>query len=319
MSSEVSQIELRCEADYFGFSYQLATYLGLRTPPISNTTLAHGWNPFKPRIPERYFHTSENIKLVQNHTIAEFLRQLNHEAYSVGIPFINFLKFFPNKPDRLPNSVLIAMRHSHPHFSYSPTEVAEALAAWAIANYETVAFLVPPKDLAKYQSLQRIHRGIKFELGAEVSDPKSFMRLQNHFSTYDHLVSTSFGSQLLYGAACGMKVGISRLFFEPYSESDFSQNPWYRRFPQLITEILNDYSLEGLQTQLPELLIEAQPPMASISAPCFQNDTQTTDPYILAKTLGWPTRPSHLDLNASYKLKNIGAHMKQFSKRVIRA
>lgn len=91
--NDLTQISIESEADLFGFSCHLSNYLGLKSKPKTITTYAHGWNPFETRSVERYFCTEgEDVKLVQNDVVANFLRSYGIEAYGVGLPFLNFLK-----------------------------------------------------------------------------------------------------------------------------------------------------------------------------------------------------------------------------------
>lgn len=310
------QVSIQSEADLFGFTYHLSNYLGLKVRPKTITTFAHGWNPFEARSVERYFCTEdEDIKLVQNKAAASFLRSNGIEAYDVGLPFINFTRFYSEIYERQLGSVLITARHSHPHFEYEPVICLEKLASWAKQQYEVVSFLVPPKDLEVYYEKVGNINGIKLIPGAQFDDAESFPRIYKAFSEHETLLTTAYGSQLIYGASCGMRVSILEDFFEAYSREDFAENPWYIKYPHLVDEILSDYTFENLSEKFPDMIFSKNKDGIGFEHHYFSLDRDTTDPHILAKLLGWNVGPSHLKLSNETKLKVfISAFLTSFRK-----
>jgi hypothetical protein len=292
-SKKKQQFIVRSEPDYFGFSYQLAAAIGsYSSVPFSRTTLAHGWNPFRPRLPERYFHTNERVKLVQNQKIAQYLNDNGYEAYSVGIPFINYINFSSTQHERISDSVLIVMRHSHPHFNYSPSKSFDSILKYCKKTFKNISILAPKSDFKKYQSLFGQEPGEKIYLGADVGDMDSFPRLAKAFSENEYMVSSSWGSHLLYGAACGMRVGIMLSAFEEYQPGDFAQNPWYKKHPKLVDEILNDYSIEGISELCQEILF-TEVPRVGVTHELIRTHLNHIDKNIHASLLGWTCHKKH--------------------------
>jgi len=277
--------KFRTEADYFGFMYQLSFFLNKKNKR-ANSTLYHGWMPFKVRSVERFFHSDEELKLVPSQKIYKFLNQNNIKSFPVGIPFINYIKFGQEiKVNRKKNSGLITLRHSHPHFKYKPKEIILKYIEWAKQNFDYFAFMVPVSDLKNYlPTLKKFN--IDYELGADVRDLQSFPRMKKIFHKYEFLVSSSFGSQLIYGAYCNMKVGIFKDIFEPYNFEDFEKNPWYKKHMFLIDEIIFDLSYKNLENNFSELLVSHKNNFIKKTNKCFEQGLVTTDPLILYNLLG---------------------------------
>lgn len=304
-NTESKLIELRCEADYFGFAYQLALHINLHTSPISLSSMQHGWNPFYPEFPERFFHSGEGLKLVADDRASSYLRSKGYNSYSVGLPFINYLQFGVLQNIRVADSVLITLRHSHPHYNYSLADNVQKIIDYYSPKSSKIGFLVPFSDLGVYQEILKKNPNVLVEFGADVRDVHSFPRLKKAFSKYEFLVSTSWGSQLIYGAACGMKVSISAPFFEPYQPSDFALNPWYVKYPFLVDGICRDASFQHIEKSFPDLLVDSFLPGISINHVYFKDYLKTTDPVLLSKLLGWSNQYGRFYCSSRHVVKKI--------------
>jgi hypothetical protein len=100
-----------------------------------------------------------------------------------------------------------------------------------------------------------------------------------------------------------MKVSILEEFFEEYSQEDFAENPWYKKYPHLVDEILSDYTFKNLSEKFPDMIFSKNKDGIGFEHHYFASDKDTTDPHILAKLLGWNIGPSHLKLSYKTKLK----------------
>jgi hypothetical protein len=291
------------EADYFGFSYQLAKCLNKKNVPVSLSSLQHGWNPFEPAYPERYFHSYEKTKLVVNDDVSRFLRLAGYKSYAVGLPFINFLHFSQDPiKKRESGTILIAMRHSHPHFTYSLSLNAQKIFD-TYSKFGDISFLIPPSDVEKYAEFLESNPEVGVEYGANLFDQNSFPRLKSIFSNYEYLISSSWGSQLIYAAACGMKVGITKRFFEAFNSSDFEKNPWYKKYPYLVDNICAEASLENVMNKFPYLFVDDYLPTTDKEAPCFITHMGFTDPQLLADLLGWNSRTGQIGFTIKNRCK----------------
>jgi hypothetical protein len=99
-------------------------------------------------------------------------------------------------------------------------------------------------------------------------DANSFYRIQKIFSEFDYMITDRMGSHVLYGIACGMKVGLSA---KHNIDTVFSEVAIARGFTERAKSIRD---LRFLDNQFPGLVIEGgkpsyttMPEIKTLSAP----------------------------------------------------
>jgi hypothetical protein len=240
----------------------------------------------------------------------------------VGIPFINYLNYESTLVKRTTDSILIVMRHSHPHYEHNPSKKIDLIVEKYSKKFSKVSILLTPSDYSRLNISLIKHPNLEIYIGADVYDKDSFPRLAKAFCENEYMASTSWGSQLLYGAACGMKVGIDPEFFEEYRKEDFISNSWYGQNPKLVNEILQDHALRNVEKLFPDLLISGLPICGRGDA-IFSEDLNYTDPYVMAYLLGWvPDKKNSCLTKGDYSAKfwqfkkNIAGRVRGFVKLV---
>lgn len=284
MYIEYIDIKVRDEADLYGYSTWLASYLGLDSVPKSHRGLQHGWHwcPFS-KIKDVLIGrvTQPNGLLVQDSEYANGYAEENIPAFATGLPFTNFIEYSGIK------SIISQAKRSGkllvPTHSFVGTDISDVVlnqVKWGAAHYENISVMLGRSDshlsdvIKKYCS--------KVEIGAQNNDASSFFRIANIFSRYEEMLTTQMGSHVLYGTQCGLNVhvtgedslicdeirGIDKKFYE-YRKIDASN-------------LIDIDKHEYVKKIYPELYDGKGSFHGKI-----KNLNQSAQPDVIAKLLGW--------------------------------
>ena len=138
--------------------------------------------------------------LVQDEHIASIISKRKFPAQAAGLPFLSFNEHHPIQAQRNGKTLYV------PTHSTAWRDVSEHTikAAKTFAKDHDVTVLLSVADQKVGQFLPT-----PWVKGACSLDANSFYRIQKLFSEFEFMISDRMGSHILYGLACGMKVGIS--------------------------------------------------------------------------------------------------------------
>lgn len=195
-------IALRSESDLYGYSEWLSKYTGKEnTIPQANMQHMWIWWDLEPRdvcwaLDPNCFNAP---MIVQDDNVREVIETFKHPVLAAGIPFLNFLSV--QKHDFVKNEkTLYVSTHSTAWRDVSK-HTLQAVKEFTKDNPVTV--LLSRKDSHLGPEL-----GVPWLLGADTLDANSFPRIHKIFSEYSYMITDRMGSHVLYGIACGMKVGL---------------------------------------------------------------------------------------------------------------
>ena len=284
-------VQLRCEADLYGYSRWLAGHLGYPFAPLSLRGFQHGWiwwdetdAPY-----EKGYGLDPNLHdywgmLVQNERVAGSLRARGIYAHACGLPFVHFYRhcglagsFAGLRTGR----TLYVPTHSNPWNDLSG-DVAAAAARFTELQDDCAVMLswgdrrLAPTMASRFSAV---------EIGAGALEQDSFYRLLKIFESYDTMITDSMGSHVCYALVCGMKVGIhAGLYRKVYDgesarrtiDSQRAQDSGHaERYDRIM-------SLEYLDRRFPGIVIDGGPPTYS-TPPAIANER----PDVVARLLGW--------------------------------
>lgn len=198
------RLDLRSETDLYGYSKWLAKHLG-RENKTPQWNFQHMWiwwdledRDIQWALDPNCFHSMG--MLVQDEHIMRVIQKRKFPVKAVGLPFIQFNKHHPIDAARNGKTLYVST-HSTAWRDVSEHTIK---AAKAFSKDNDITVLLSVKD-------QKIAPALKcpWVKGACSLDPTSFYRIQKIFHEYEYMISDRMGSHILYGMACGMKVGIS--------------------------------------------------------------------------------------------------------------
>jgi hypothetical protein len=165
------------------------------------------------------------------------------DAIPVGLPFLNYVQYGA-KPDVVRNGkTLYVSTHSTAWRDVS-AHTRRAVKEFTKDNDVTVLLSWNDRHLAD-------ELGVPVEIGAGTIEATSFPRMRRIFETYDYMITDRMGSHVLYGMACGMKVGLSARY---NVDTVFSEVALKNRFEGRAREIR---TTEFLAEAFPGLVIES--------------------------------------------------------------
>lgn len=138
--------------------------------------------------------------LVQNQQIADVIIARDFPSVPVGLPFLQFNKYHPIEAKRNGKTLYVST-HSTAWRDVSKRTLA---AVNEFSKNHDVTVMLSVQDLKIAPDLKCPH-----VIGACSMDENSFYRIQRLFSEFEYMISDRMGSHILYGLACGMKVGLS--------------------------------------------------------------------------------------------------------------
>lgn len=182
--------------------------------------------------------------LVQDEHIAGVIRNRNFSAQAAGLPFLQFNKYNP----------IVTQRNGKTLYVSTHSTAWRDVASHTIKAAEEFC---KDNDVTVLLSLRDKHLGEQLKcpwvVGADTLDANSFYRIQKIFSEYDYMISDRMGSHILYGMACGMKVGISArynidtVFSEVAIEQGYADRAKQIRTTQYLADLFPGLVIEGGQ------------------------------------------------------------------------
>jgi hypothetical protein len=275
---------VRNESDLYGYTVWLAEHLGLEIYPRSLRGFQHGWI---------WWNTGEyyrqgldpNIdpywgELVQDELIEEYLLKEKIFAKACGLPFLNYLEFSGTKGYfQRTGGLLYVPTHSNPWYDVKKDVVESAIRF--SKKHPDSSIMLSWSDQKLAPELAPYFKTV--EIGAGALEMTSFPRMSKIFQTYDTMLTDAIGSHVLYGIACGMRVGIDAELYYNYINTESSQNTvdGQRWRDEKFTDKYS--SLEYLDKRFPGLVIDGNSPDY-----CVMPDFPVVEPKEIAALLGWP-------------------------------
>lgn len=278
MNKVIVGIELngvRGEADLYGYSLWLAKHLGLEVCPKSIRGFQHGWIWWDIQPGDRDgFDPNFNKHvgcLVQDEKIEKQLLSENIFAKACGLPFLNFLANEEIKVKRNKGKLYVPA-HSN---AWGDISKIIDITTKRYANKGYSVMLGWNDRHLRPEGFEAI------EIGAGALETTSFYRMADILLSYEEMVTDSIGSHVLYGLACGMKVGIDANTFELAK----SENTWVGTVEGKVVERTTSKfynSLDYIDQRYPGLVIQDNCPNYN-KMPLIGSET----PENIAKLLGW--------------------------------
>lgn len=268
----VSRVRLRNEADLYGYTEWLSNHLGVKnTNPRFGFQHMWIWWDLEPRdivwALDPHMFKSRGT-LIQNEVIKSAIRSIAPEEYGVevcGLPFLNFIANHPVDFKRNGKTLYVST-HSTSWRDIS-NHTKKAVEDFIKDNDVTVLLSVHDCSLAKELKAPCL-------MGADAMDVNSFYRIQKIFSEYEYMITDRMGSHVLYGVACGMKVGLSAKY---NIDTVFSETAIGRGFGERAKEIR---TTKFLDDRFPGLVIENGLPSYTTMPPIVNTDPKTIASYI---------------------------------------
>lgn len=201
---EQDPVNLRSETDLYGYSKWLAKHLGVvnKTP---RWNFQHMWIWWDLEDRDIQWALDPNCfqslgMLVQDEQIADVIRKRKFPVQAAGLPFLSFNENHPIQVERN-GKTLYVPTHSTAWRDVSD-HTSRAVKAFCKDNDVTVLLSIKDQKVAPLLKCPWLK-------GACSLDGNSFYRIQKIFHEFEYMISDRMGSHILYGLACGMKVGIS--------------------------------------------------------------------------------------------------------------
>jgi hypothetical protein len=274
---------VRNESDLYGYTVWLAEHLGLEIYPRALRGFQHGW--IWCNTGEYYRQgLDQNIdsywgELVQDELIEEYLLKEKIFAKACGLPFLNYLEFSGTK-GYFPRTgeLLYVPIHSNPWHDVKKDIVESAIRF--SKKHPDSSIMLSWSDQKLAPQLAPYFKTV--EIGAGALEMTSFPRMSKIFQTYDTMMTDAIGSHVLYGIACGMRVGIdAELYYNCINTKSFQNTvEWQRRKDEKFTD--KYYSLEYVDKRFPGLVIDGNLPNY-----CVMPDFPVVEPKEIASLLGW--------------------------------
>jgi hypothetical protein len=254
------KVELRCEADYYGISRQLADRLGYADVPQSRVAWQHGWG-FGPITDPRQIigeETDRDAFLVANESIAAMLQRHGLRGIAVGLPLVYVDQSNDeDAADRIPNSLLIMPAHASKQSKHSVCErdyVDSVLDKAQTFDHVLVCLSQQCYDKGYWCNTFR-EAGIDSVIGAGIDDGNALLRMRRLLSMFEVMTSNAIGSHFAYAGHCGCRLSLTEPLHR-IAESDISNAPFYRSNPELISRVLHRTSKESITKLYPHLLAD---------------------------------------------------------------
>ena len=275
---------VRNESDLYGYTVWLAEHLGLEIYPRALRGFQHGWIWWDTGEYYRW-NFDPNIdpywgELVQDKLIEEYLLKEKIFAKACGLPFLNYLEFSGTK-GYFPRTggLLYVPIHSNPWYDAKEDLVKNAIRF--SKKHPDSSIMLSWSDQKLAPELTPYFKTV--EIGAGALEMTSFPRMSKILQTYDTMLTDSIGSHVLYGIACGMRVGIDAGLYYKYTNTESSQNTEDDQQCK-DKKVTNKYlSLEYLDKRFPGLVIDGNHPNY-----CVMPDFPVVEPKEISALLGWP-------------------------------
>lgn len=310
---EYEPMELISEIDYYGFSKYLADRLGIKKTYSSGINWKHGWIFASPKYIEQFvIDKYTRVNFVANMQQQNFLDSEGVKSIAVGLPFayVNQYDIKTNKIKRIPRSLLIMPPHSLPYTNHSFDEKRYIDDILKIKDkFDIVVACVHRSCFDKGLWVKIFEKyNIPIIIGADVTDKSGLLRMSRIFRSFEYVTSNTIGSHILYASYAGCKVSIYGQYME-YSKNDYIEDPFYKKFPDLLTYNLQFSSFNSIRQKYAFLF--KLPYLAETNIHWAQNEIGQDcmrDINEIANILGWTGYGKYINLlrhgSRSYLEKN---------------
>lgn len=224
----------------------------------------HGWVA-----DERNFHpqavlTSMNDSKESLHLVSRISQEvyLKKHGYAFSKAIGSALIYIPEVyVKREPKSLLVMPVHSlnyttHNHWKFK--EYAEYIKSlMESGSFERVTVCIHPACIRNGYWINEFKElGIEIIEGVETNDKNAFYRLKVLFSLFEYVTTNGKGSHIPYAAYCGAKVSICGPFAE-YKVEDFIEDPFYKKFPDILKPVIDYSSYESIKKLYPQFIFDS--------------------------------------------------------------
>src|SRR5262249_21758755 len=130
-------------------------------------------------------------------------------------------------------------------------------------------------------------RGFRLVVGANPWDRNALERIRYLLSSFEYMVTNSFGSQIAYAAYFGAKPSVYGPYAH-YSEADFQNAPLYRLNPRLPPHVLKAISEAELRRHHPQLFCHPREAKAGVEWGRFEvGEANKVPPRRMRSLFGW--------------------------------
>lgn len=305
------------EINFYGAAKMVADRLGIKNPPTSYVSWAHGWRAEEILYANQLAYDCHiGIKgqpndkitipahkrrpyLVPTKAQEALLRENGFpDTRAVGLPFVYV------DPDptvkRIPGSLLVMPAHVLAHMEEGRTDEIQYLEyIKSIAHqFSRVVFCINLGCLGSGLWINNLEKyGFDYLFGAGMMDQMALFRMRRLFDTFEYMTSNGIGSHFIYAGLCGVKVSLAGPMHTTPADIFKNEPEWQdpeRRKTYLMTHQL--LQQDRLQARFPWLYTD---PITS--KPCVEWAKEETgyDNKVsfetLAQLFGWigPTASQH--------------------------
>lgn len=290
----IDKIALESEIYYYGFINVIESYCNTKKPNSQSLPIwQHGWIPDERQIHPQAVLASENENKKQQFFVARKSEEnyLKINGYTntkaIGSPLI-----YVPKPqlERIPGSLLVMPVHSlayteHKHWKFK--EYAEYIQSIRKKFSRVVACIHPSCIKHGYWAEEFREMGIEIVEGAEVHNKFALERIASLFSLFEYITTNGFGSHLAYAPFFGAKVSIAGPF-TTYKKEDYSNAPFYQKYPMLLGRTVEFSSKSNLKKIFPQFFVSPEKASKHKSWAELQLGLENKlRPHEFKKVLGW--------------------------------
>ncbi len=252
----IENIKVRSEVDFYGISTLIAKGLKLPFTPRSTKGWKHGWLFPKLKYTEQLTGITKGVSkfLVPLSEHETFLTKKGIESKAVGMPFLYVEDTELEKIERQKNSLLVMPPHSLSSTNHNWDEETYAEEISKIKDdFDLIVVCLYHTCIEKRLWMDAFRKyDIPWIVGASSLDKNSLIRMNRLFKSFEYMTTNSIGSHIVYAAYCGCKVSIYGSYAE-YSEKDYKDDAFYKRYPYLLKYNLEYNSEETVKTRFPYL------------------------------------------------------------------
>jgi FkbM family methyltransferase len=277
----------------YGASAVAAAYCGFKeVPDHLRGHWQHGWNasyrlPAPPEMILATMPSPDGYYWVARKDEEECLRFAGFQRVkAIGLP----VAYLPPRPiRRRPGSLLVMPAHSlqYTTSSWKFDEYADSIGAIRHEFSEVVVCVHPACWKHGYWVDAFRNRGFTLVEGASFKDGNALERIRYLLSSFEYMVTNSYGSQLAYAAYFGAKPSIYGPY-AAYRDEDCKNDPLFRQNPGLLSAALESVSEEALRGQLPWLFCHPREAEANVEWGRFEvGEANKVSPRKLRSLFGW--------------------------------
>lgn len=254
----IEQRQNLLDIDYYGASSVIASQIGMSCPSPSLAIWKHGWRFTPIRDVAQLTGTqvsAERMYLMNNDTESSLLRFCGFRSEPIGLPFLYALREPHTAALRVPGSILVMPMHGTTHTQINSQDSIFIDSIASLTKHAScVVACVSGMCVLKGEWIGMLEdRGIPWLTGAWVFDANGLRRMRAILQVFDYVLTNSFGSHVLYAAACGCKVAcdLELALLAQSIPQLLANEPLYQYKPQLLAGFAMDEHQEYLVNRYP--------------------------------------------------------------------